>query len=161
MSDREWRTQPSVSTEKWIAHAKRKLEKGYRLVVSQSKRTANFYLPGKGYEMCDYKTARKLIELGLVVEVQEHHLGLLYDLAPDYHVLDEIIQIREEDEEAKAADELEKSLENMWSEDDDDDDEDVSVDDDLDTEMEGDDDLDEMDEDLDEMDDELEDELED
>lgn len=155
MSDREWRTQPSVSTEKWIAHAKRKLEKGYRLVVSQSRRTANFYLPGKGYEMCDYKTARKLIELGLVVEVQEHHLGLLYDLAPDYHVLDEIIQIREEDEEAKAADELEKSLENMWSEEEDDEDDDVGVDDDLDDELNA-----ELDGD-DELDDELEDELED
>lgn len=135
-SEREWRTQPSVSTEKWIAHAKKKLEKGYRLVVSKSRRTANFYLPGKGYEMCDYKTARKLIEVGLVVEVQEHHLGTLYDLVPDYDVLDELIQIREEEEEAKQADELEKSLENMWDEDDDSDEsEDMSMGDDLDNEL--------------------------
>ena len=141
-SEREWRTQPSVSTEKWIAHAKRKLEKGYRLVVSRERRTANFYLPGKGYEMCDFKTARKLIELGLVVEVQEHHLGILYDLAPDHHVLDELIQIREQDEEAKAADELEKSLENMWSDDDDDDDDGVDLGDDLSNELEVDDDED-------------------
>lgn len=147
MSEREWRTQPSVSTEKWVAHAKRKLEKGYRLVVSKSKRTANFYLPGKGYEMCDYKTARKLIELGLVTEVQEHHLGTLYDLAPDYHVLDEIIQIRVEEEEQKQADELEKSLENIWDEDgEDEDDSGVDLGDDLENELEADED-DEIDDD--------------
>jgi hypothetical protein len=135
-SEREWRTQPSVSTEKWIAHAKKKLEKGYRLVVSKSRKTANFYLPGKGYEMCDYKTARKLIEVGLVVEVQEHHLGMLYDLAPDYDVLDELIQIREEEEEAKQADELEKSLENMWDEEEEaDESEDIGIGDDLDNEL--------------------------
>jgi hypothetical protein len=135
-SEREWRTQPSVSTEKWIAHAKKKLEKGYRLVVSKSRKTANFYLPGKGYEMCDYKTARKLIEVGLVVEVQEHHLGTLYDLVPDYDVLDELIQIREEEEEAKQADELEKSLENMWDEEEEtDESEDISIGDDLDNEL--------------------------
>ncbi|MCB0717478.1 MAG: hypothetical protein KDD65_03475 [Bacteroidetes bacterium] len=138
---REWRTQPSVTLDKWIAHAKRKLEKGYRLVVSQDKRTANFYLPGKGYEMCDYKTARKLIEMGLIIEVKEHHLGKLYDLVADYEVMEEINIIAVEDEEA-AMEETDPFATNVWDEEDesdgDDDDllgddgEDMEVDEDID-----------------------------
>ncbi len=117
-SDREWRTQPSVTLDKWIAHAKRKLEKGYRLVVSQDKRTANFYLPGKGYEMCDYKTARQLIETGLVIEVKEHHLGKLYDLVADYEIMEEINIIAVEDEEA-ALEEADPFENSVWEEEDD------------------------------------------
>lgn len=77
----ERRTGPTVSKEKWVNHAKAKLSRGYVLIVGKSRKTANFYLKNKGYEMCGYDVAKQLIKDGLVVESGEHTLGTVYSLA--------------------------------------------------------------------------------
>ncbi len=74
---------PSVSRDKWLAHARQKLARGYVLIVAAGgKRRANFYLPEKGYEMCAYDVARALVVSGEVVAAGEHPLGICYRLAP-------------------------------------------------------------------------------
>lgn len=77
----ERRTGPTVSKEKWVNHAKAKLSRGYVLIVGKNRKTANFYLKNKGYEMCGYDVAKQLIKDGLVVESGEHTLGTVYSLA--------------------------------------------------------------------------------
>ena len=77
----ERRTGPTVSKEKWVNHAKAKLTRGYVLIVGKNRKTANFYLKNKGYEMCGYDVAKQLIKDGLVVESGEHSLGTVYSLA--------------------------------------------------------------------------------
>ncbi|HEX7072058.1 MAG TPA: hypothetical protein VF190_14690 [Rhodothermales bacterium] len=77
----ERRTGPTVSKEKWVNHAKAKLTRGYVLIVGKKRKTANFYLKNKGYEMCGYDVAKQLIKDGLVVESGEHTLGTVYSLA--------------------------------------------------------------------------------
>lgn len=77
----ERRVGPTVSKDKWVNHAKAKLSKGYTLVIGKNKRTANFYLRSKGFEMCPYNVAKQLVKDGLVVEAGEHPLGTMYRLA--------------------------------------------------------------------------------
>ena len=79
----ERRVGPTVSKDKWINHAKNKLARGYVLIVGTERRNANFYLRGKGYEMCPYDIAQSMIKQGLVVQTGKHHLGLIYELAPE------------------------------------------------------------------------------
>lgn len=72
---------PTVSREKWFNHACSKLLRGYALIVSSQRRNANFFKPEKGYEMCAFGAARRLIEEGIVVEAGTHYLGALYVLS--------------------------------------------------------------------------------
>lgn len=74
-------TAPTVSREKWLVHAQRKLGRGYVLIVSNDRRNANFHHPEKGYEMCSYQVARELIKNELVVKTRDHHLGAVYELS--------------------------------------------------------------------------------
>lgn len=76
-------TSPTVSREKWEVHALRKLAKGYVLIVSKERKNANFHSPTKGYEMCAYQVAKKLVNDGLVEQTREHHLGAVYELADE------------------------------------------------------------------------------
>ncbi len=80
-SPQEKRNAPTVTKEKWRSHALAKLERGYVLIVGTQRRTANFYQPGKGYEMCAYNVATQLIKEGSVVKAYDHHLGTAYGLA--------------------------------------------------------------------------------
>ncbi|MBT8401319.1 MAG: hypothetical protein KJO98_12640 [Rhodothermia bacterium] len=77
----EVRAVPSVSRDRWLEHARKKLEKGYALIVSDERRNANFYMAGKGYETCPHKTALQLIKQGVVTKAGKHHLGSMYFLA--------------------------------------------------------------------------------
>ncbi len=77
----EVRAVPSVSKDRWLDHARKKLERGYTLIVSEKRRTANFYFPGKGYETCQHKTALLLIKQGIVKKAGKHHLGTIYRLS--------------------------------------------------------------------------------
>src|SRR5690554_3951944 len=77
------RVGPTVSKEKWLNHARTKMARGYTLIVGKQRRTANFYLRSKGYEMCPYNVAKQLIKEGIVVEAGEHHLGTVYKLRDD------------------------------------------------------------------------------
>lgn len=72
---------PTVTKDRWINHARTKLAKGYVLIVSSSRKNANFYSPVKGYEMCAYDIAKTLIGDGTIVKTREHHLGDVYELA--------------------------------------------------------------------------------
>lgn len=79
-SQQERRVGPTVSKDKWMNHALAKMARGYRLIVGTTRRTANFYLPGKGYEMCAYHVARQLIRNGAIVKTADHPLGEVYTL---------------------------------------------------------------------------------
>ena len=79
-SPKESSTSPTASTEKWIEHAKKKLSQGYVLIVNMTRRNANFFMPGKGYEMCSYQAAHHLVKHGVVIEAGTHYLGTLYTL---------------------------------------------------------------------------------
>lgn len=72
---------PTVTREKWRQHALAKLARGYVLIVGTERRAANFYLAGKGFEMCAYPVAAQLVKEGAVVEAFQHHLGTAYRLA--------------------------------------------------------------------------------
>lgn len=78
---------PSVSKDKWIRHALQKLSKGYILIVGNGKRTANFFKPGMGYEMCAYHVALHLVRTQLVAESHTHYLGTAYALTPEGQAL--------------------------------------------------------------------------
>ncbi len=80
-SQEEKRNAPTVSREKWQAHAIGKMTRGYVLIVGTERRSANFYLPGRGYEMCAFDTAKRLIKEGIVVKSHDHYLGTAYKLA--------------------------------------------------------------------------------
>ena len=77
----EVRAVPSVSKDRWLNHAQKKLDKGYSLIVSEGRKTANFYRPGSGYETCQHKTALLLIKQGIVKKAGKHHLGTVYSLS--------------------------------------------------------------------------------
>lgn len=79
--DRSLRTSPSVTREKWYKHAVRKLAGGYVLILNAERRNANFFKPGKGFEMCAYNTAKELIRSGAVVQTRMHYRGAQYELA--------------------------------------------------------------------------------
>ena len=111
----EKRNAPTVSREKWRVHAISKLSKGYVIIVGDKRRNANFYRPGKGYEMCAYNVATQLIKEGVVVASHEHHLGTAYALAqapppPAPRPKPEPV---EEDEENLAVDDLDALLEDL------------------------------------------------
>lgn len=76
-------TSPTVSKDKWLVHARAKLTKGYILIVSTERRSANFYKSGSGYEMCAYKVATELVQRGIVKKQKDHYLGTAYVLADD------------------------------------------------------------------------------
>ena len=70
---------PTVTKDRWVSYARQKLARGYVLIVSTSRKNANFYSPAKGYEMCSYDVARRLIADGLIVKTRAHHLGDVYE----------------------------------------------------------------------------------
>ena len=73
-------TAPTVSREKWLNHARTKMARGYVLIIGSERRVANFYQPGKGYEMCAYNVAKRLVKEGIVAPTRTHHLGTVYEL---------------------------------------------------------------------------------
>ena len=83
----EVRAVPSVSRDRWLEHARKKLEKGYALIVSEKRKNANFYLAGRGYETCQHKTALLLIKQGAVKKAGQHHLGVVYVLSDDAKII--------------------------------------------------------------------------
>jgi hypothetical protein len=73
---------PTVTKEKWAAHARSKLSRGYVLILGKERKNANFHHPAKGYETCPYKIALRLIQEGIVEPAgRKHHLGEVYVLA--------------------------------------------------------------------------------
>lgn len=79
---------PTVSKDKWVNHARNKLQRGYVLIVGTERKNANFYSKDKGYEMCAYNVARQMIKDGLVQKVRPHHLGDVYELVEVSGALD-------------------------------------------------------------------------
>ena len=73
-------TAPTVSREKWLNHARTKMARGYVLIIGSERRVANFYQPGKGYEMCAYNVAKRLVKEGIVTPTRTHYLGTVYEL---------------------------------------------------------------------------------
>ncbi len=82
-SDTPGRAKPSVSTDNWTALAEKKLTRGYTLIVNDTRRIANFFKPGSGYEACSFTAAMKLIQSGKVVKTGQHDLGTVYGVAGD------------------------------------------------------------------------------
>jgi hypothetical protein len=76
-----WSPKPSVSRDKWLEHARKKLTAGYVLIVNTTRSSANFYKAGAGYEACAYRVALSLIQSGMVVESGDHDLGMKYRLS--------------------------------------------------------------------------------
>jgi len=74
------RSAPTVTRDKWIAHACNKMARGYSLIVAPKKRNASFFMRGKGYDPCPYVTAKRLLEMKLVKETGSHPLGTVYTL---------------------------------------------------------------------------------
>jgi hypothetical protein len=74
---------PSVTKDRWIAHAKNKLSRGYVLIVGNGRRNANFFKPGKGYEMCAFAVAQQMVREGILEEAGQHALGTRYVLSSD------------------------------------------------------------------------------
>lgn len=79
--DRVVQTSPSVTKEKWFKHAVRKLASGYVIIVDPELKNANFFKPGKGFEMCAYSTAKEMIRAGIIGEDRTTHRGVHYTLA--------------------------------------------------------------------------------
>lgn len=79
-SDSPGRAKPSASTDTWTALAEKKLTRGYTLIVNDTRRIANFFKPGSGYEACSYTAAMKLIQSGRVVKTGQHDLGVVYGM---------------------------------------------------------------------------------
>lgn len=108
---RESRSAPTVSRDKWILHARTKLDKGYSLIISEGRKNASFFLAGRGYEPCPFVTAKRLVELRVVVASGKHPLGALYTLSPDAVDLntaikqdpDEVDLIRTDDDDDSGA----------------------------------------------------------
>ena len=74
---------PSISRDKWTRHALHKMTRGYCIILSTERRSACFFMAGKGYEGCPYKAARQLILDGFIVEGGKHPLGTIYLLDPE------------------------------------------------------------------------------
>jgi len=144
----ELRVSPTVSKEKWFIHARTKLQKGYVLIVGKERRVANFYKPAIGYEPCPYPTAKRLVQLGVIVEKGEHDLGTIYTLSPEALPPEPPPKPRyEEPDDEEPDDDLDNILDQLKT--DEDEDEDVDADDSVEDE----DDLDEdVEEDLDDED---------
>lgn len=75
--------QPSVSKDKWVRFAIQKMERGYVMILSDERKSACFFMAGKGYEGCSFKVARQMILDGLLVDSGAHPLGKIYLLDPD------------------------------------------------------------------------------
>lgn len=75
--------QPSVSKDKWVRFAIQKMERGYVMILSDERKSACFFMAGKGYEGCSFKVARQMILDGLLVESGGHPLGKIYLLDTD------------------------------------------------------------------------------
>jgi hypothetical protein len=82
-ADSPGRAKPSVSTDNWTALAEKKLTRGYTLIVNDSRRIANFFKPGSGYEACSFTAAMKLIQSGKVVKTGQHDLGAVYSISAE------------------------------------------------------------------------------
>ncbi len=74
----------SDSKERWAKHAINKLSKGYKLIVSRTRKTANFHKESTGFETCPHRTAMRLISEGYLKETGEHALGGVYELLPEF-----------------------------------------------------------------------------
>lgn len=74
----------SDSKERWAKHAITKLSKGYKLVISKTRISANFFKEGSGYETCPHKTAVKLVKNGFLDEVGENEQGVVYTLKEEF-----------------------------------------------------------------------------
>lgn len=74
---------PTVSKDKWMRHALRKMLGGYALIIPPGRRSANFFQATKGYEMCAYGAAMEMVRRGYVVEAGRHYLGTLYVLTEE------------------------------------------------------------------------------
>lgn len=74
----------SDSKERWARHAISKLSKGYKLVVSKTRKAANFHKGFGDFETCPYKTAARLIKEDYVEEVGEDALSTIYELKAEY-----------------------------------------------------------------------------
>ena len=137
---REPRSAPTVTRDKWIAHACNKMAKGYSLIVSPKKKNATFFMRGKGYDPCPYSTAKRLLEMKLVEEAGTHSLGTIYTLIPDVLANPpakkpvSIVDDEDEDDDLGGDDSLIDALEELEGEaeeeDEEDEEEDERVDDD-------------------------------
>lgn len=74
----------SDSKERWAKHAVNKLLKGYRLIISRTKKTANFHKESTGFETCPHRTAMRLVREGFLIKTGEHSLGGIYELKPEF-----------------------------------------------------------------------------
>lgn len=74
----------SDSKERWARHAISKLSKGYKLILSKTRNTANFYKGSGDFETCPHRTATRLIKEGFLVETGEHMLGIVYELKEEF-----------------------------------------------------------------------------
>ena len=117
------RSAPTVTRDKWIAHACNKMAKGYSLIVSSTKRNASFFMRGKGYDPCPYVTAKRLLEMKLVEESGSHSLGTVYTLIPEALTTPppkpapEVADIDDEDDDEPAEDSLLEALESLEGDD--------------------------------------------
>ncbi|NNE45216.1 MAG: hypothetical protein HKN37_01000 [Rhodothermales bacterium] len=114
----EVRAVPSVSRDRWLEHARKKLEKGYALIVSEKRKNANFYLAGRGYETCQHKTALLLIKQGVVKKAGKHHLGVVYLLSDDAKIVlpPAPVIVDDDDDETTADSESDAGYEDMLDE---------------------------------------------
>jgi hypothetical protein len=124
---KDTRAAPSVSREKWALHAHAKLTKGYVLIVSPVRKSANFFMPGKGYDPCPIITAKRLIEQGIVIADGKHPLGDRYRLAPDVDptlvVSPVVVDDDDDDDVDTGGDDLTDALDTLGSDGEDEDDE--------------------------------------
>lgn len=119
---------PTVSAEKWKQHAIKKLSKGYLLIVSNTRNYANFYRGHENFESCSFRTARKLLREGLLVECGTHMLGTIYQLkdefkfviepkdlvfAPQMRVIDPDMEDMEDVTDAEDMDDMEGGSDSM------------------------------------------------
>ncbi len=74
---------PSVTLEKWLDYTRRKLNKGYYLIIGEKRKIANFYRGYGAPEACSYPVAKKLLDLGELEPVGKHFLGTIYRLKPE------------------------------------------------------------------------------
>lgn len=136
----------SDSHERWAKHAIGKLSKGYNLIISKTRVSANFYMPGSGFATCPHKTAVKLVRAGYLQEIGEHDLGTIYALKPEY--------VNAADLKKKVSRSSKKDKPTLASSKDPDQDDDLLDDDALDDDMLEDDDLDDETLEDDDLDDE-------
>ncbi|RMF54288.1 MAG: hypothetical protein D6746_14515 [Bacteroidetes bacterium] len=73
---------------------------GYVLIIGRERKNANFFKPSKGYEVCPYKIARRLVDEGIVEPTDRpHYLGTVYVLSEQATMLAPPPPPRDEDED--------------------------------------------------------------